>query len=64
MRQCIFCGFFLIWLVRIYRALSAVHVLRKQRLSGKKIKQLLPEKAIIGIFLSVIKNKFGLADWS
>lgn len=34
-----------------------MHMLHKQRLSGKKIKQLLPEKAVIGIFLYVIKKQ-------
>lgn len=48
----------------MYRAVSAMRMLHKQRLSGKKRKQLLVEEAIIGIFFYIIKNKFGLSDLS
>lgn len=60
----LFLHFSLIVLVRVDRALAAMHMLHKQRPSGKKIKQLLSEEAIIGIFFYSIKNNFGLSDWS
>lgn len=47
----------------MYRALSAMHMLHKQRLSGKK-RKLLSEEGVIGILFYITENKFGLLDLS
>lgn len=40
------------------------HMLHRWRLSGKNRKKLLSEEAILGGFIYIIRNKFGLSDWS